>query len=361
MNLRIQREDVPMAVETKSMEYPKPRRSAPGLFEPRDPSQFDFEFIKYEKKDGIARVIINRPQVYNSYNLKTLREMTEAFDDATVDDRIGVVVLRGEGDKAFCTGGDVKEYAECIVRGKSQDMWAWMNYFVRAHDALRNCGKTTIAALNGIVVGGGNEWNLSCDIAIMADADWIEKKGEKVPTRYIKQVGAQVGSVAAGGATQYLPLVVGLRRAKEILLFNRPIPPQKCKEWGLVNEVVPYGELDGVVDKWAHDALNQFPGEIRSTREQLNFLGNLVWGSTMGFAKDTLTRNMGGIESYFGMVGFVGKRAVDHDSIRRAMAEGADGESLFGPYTHKCPKCGVEGLPLDFEYCGFCAAKLEAE
>jgi len=349
-----------MTPDRKTMQCPMPKHAVPTLFQRRDPAEFGFKFIKYTKEEGIARVTINRPEVYNSYNLQTLKEMTEAFDDVAVDDRIGVVILRGEGDKAFCTGGDVKEYAESIVQGKSQDMWGWMNYFVRAHDALRNCGKTTIAALNGIVVGGGNEWNLSCDVAIMADTDFIEKKGRKIPTRYIKQVGATVGSVAAGGATQYLPLVVGLRRAKEILLFNRPMLPQQCKEWGLVNEVVPYDELDDVVSKWAHDALNHFPGSIRSTREQLNFLGNFVWGATMGFAKDTLTRNMGGIESYLGMVGFTGKRPVDYDSIRRAMAAGADGESLYGPYTNKCPACGLEGLPLEFEYCGACAAKIEA-
>ena len=350
-----------MTPRAEAMQYPLPKRKAATLFSPQDPARFDFKYIKYAKQDGIARVTINRPEVYNSYNLQTLQEMIAAFDDVAIDDRIGVVVLRGEGKTAFCTGGDVKEYAESIVLGKSQDMWGWMNYFVRAHDALRNCGKTTIAALNGIVVGGGNEWNLSCDVAIMADNEFIEKKGRKIPTRYIKQVGATVGSIAAGGATQYLPLVVGLRRAKEILLFNRPILPQQCKEWGLVNEVVPYDELDGIVDKWAHDALNQFPGSIRSTREQLNFLGNFVWGATMGFAKDTLTRNMGGIEAYFGMVGFSSKRPVDYDSIRRAMAAGADAESLYGPYTNTCPSCGREGLPQEFDYCGICAAKLEAE
>ncbi|MCK4720267.1 hypothetical protein KAU08_06390 [bacterium] len=170
-----------------------------------------------------------------------------------------------------------------------------------------------------------------------------------------------MGSIAAGGATQYLPLVVGLRRAKEILLFNRLILPQQCKEWGLVNEVVPYDDLDATVDKWAHDALNQFPGEIRSTREQLNFFGNMVWGTSMGFAKDALTRNMGGIESYFGMVGFTNKRPVDYDSIRKAMAEGADSELLFGPYVHKCPECGLEGLPLEFDFCGKCGAELKVE
>lgn len=275
-----------------------------------------------------------------------------------VDDRIGVVILRGAGDQAFCTGGDVKEYAESIVQGRSQDMWGWMNAFVRAHDALRNCGKTVIAALNGIVVGGGNEWNLSCDVAIMAETDYVERGGKKTPTRYIRQVGATVGSIAAGGATQYLPLVVGLRRAKEILLYNRPIVPQKAKEWGLVNEVVPYNELDGVVEEWARESLNHFPGSIRATREHLNFLGNMIWSGTMGFAKDMLTRNMGGIEAYLGMVGFVAKKKVDYDSIRRAMEAGADAESLWGPYTNTCPSSGIQGLPQEFEYCGICSAKL---
>jgi len=88
----------------------------------------------------------------------------------------------------------------------------------------------------------------------------------------------------------------------------------------------------------AHEALDQFPGGIRSTREQLNFLGNLVWGSTMGFAKDSLTRNMGGVESYFGMVGFAQKRPVDRDSIRRAMAEGADMEKPFRTVRAQVPE-----------------------
>lgn len=340
-----------------------PERPAPGLFTPMTWQQCtEFKYIVYRKEDGIARVTIDRHKSYNSYNLETLIEMTRAFDDVACDDRIGVVILRGRGDVAFCTGGDVKEYTKLCVQGKSQGMWHWMNIFARAHDALRNTGKTSIAALNGIVVGGGNEWNLSCDVAIMADSD-TEPRGEnkKPIKRYIKQVGATVGSVAAGGATQYLPLVVGLRRAKEILLFNRPILPQQCKEWGLVNEVVPYDELDNTVDKWAHDALNQFPGSIRSTREQLNFFGNLVWGATMGFAKDILTRNMGGIEAYFGMTGFAQKRPVDYDSIRKAMAEGADGELLFGPYIHTCTKCGTEGIPLEFDFCGVCGTKLGDE
>jgi len=351
-----------MTANREPMQFPTPKRKAPGLFAHKDAAEFGFKFIEYEKNDGIAKVTLNRPEVYNSYNLQTLMEMTYAFDDCASDDRIGAIILRGGGDVAFCTGGDVKEYAEMIVQGKSQDMWHWMNWFVRAHDALRNTGKTSIAALNGIVVGGGNEWNLSCDVAIMADTDWREKKdGTKVPTRYIKQVGATVGSIAAGGATQYLPLVVGLRRAKEILLFNRPMPPQQCKEWGLVNEVVPYDELDATAEKWAKDALNQFPGSIRSTREQLNFFGNMVWGTSMGYAKDALTRNMGGIEAYFGMVGFAKKRPVDYDSIRRAGAEGADMELLFGPYVKTCAECGLEGIPLEFDFCGACGAKLAEE
>ncbi len=345
----------------KPMAVKLPARPANGLFTPMTPDECEtrFKYIKYIKKDGFAWIIFNRPDVFNSYNFDTMLELIIAFDDIAMDDRIGAVILRGAGDRAFCTGGDVKEYAEKIVGGKSQDMWHWMNVFVRAHEALRNTGKIVIAAINGICVGGGNEWNLSCDFAIMADTEWKEKHGVQVPTRYIKQVGTSVGSVAAGGATQFLPLVVGLRRAKQILLFNEPIPPETCLEWGLVNEVVPYNDLDTAAEEWAKKALKQFPGGTRSTLAQLNVLPNMVWAMTMGPAKDILVRNMGGIESYLGMQGFTQKREVDHDSVRVAMAEGADGESLHGPYLYICPDCGTEGLPQFFDFCGACGKELE--
>ncbi len=106
-----------------------------------------------------------------------------------------------------------------------------MGEFITCHERLRNLGKPTIARLNGIVVGGGNEFNMSCDLAVAVD------------DIYIRQVGTSHGSVALAGATQFLPLIVGDRRAREILFLNEEIPAEKALEWGLVNYVVPREEL----------------------------------------------------------------------------------------------------------------------
>ena len=191
-------------------------------FVPKPAEEYDFKEIIYEKNKDTwtATVTINRPEVYNAYSTETLREMCIAFQDCMWDDGVAVVVLTGAGDKAFCTGGDVKEYQSIFIQ-KPRDYYKWMSLFVEAHDRFRNIGKPTIARINGIVAGGGNEWNMACDLAIAADHATI------------RQVGTRVGSVAAGGATQWLPIMVGDRRAREILFLNEPIPAKQAMEWGL--------------------------------------------------------------------------------------------------------------------------------
>ena len=155
----------------------------------RNPKSFDFETILYEKQGRRATVTFNRPEVLNCVNLGMLRELQLAFQDVSWDDSIAVMVLTGAGERAFCTGADLKEQKAHLVDAPA-DYWKWMGEFCAAHERLRNIGKPTIARLNGMVVGGGNEFNLSCDLAIAAD------------DIYIKQVGAAMGSVAAAGATQ---------------------------------------------------------------------------------------------------------------------------------------------------------------
>ena len=149
---------------------------------------FGFRRILYSKKDYIATITINRPDVLNCFDMLTLNELGTAYLDAGRDDDIAVVVITGAGDKAFCTGADLKEQEEHILK-KPNDYYKWMYAFIEMHDRLRNIGKPTIARLNGMVVGGGNELNMACDLAVAADHVTI------------KQVGAARGSVAAGGAT----------------------------------------------------------------------------------------------------------------------------------------------------------------
>jgi enoyl-CoA hydratase/carnithine racemase len=265
---------------------------------------FGFKHITYEKSRHRATVTFNRPAVHNAVNGAMLVELIAAFQDAAWDDDVRVLILTGTGDKAFCTGADVKEQAEEFV-GQPGKYWKWMGLFIEAHEKLRNIGKPTIARLNGMVVGGGNEFNMSCDLAIAAD-DII-----------IRQVGAARGSVAAAGATQFLPRIIGDRRAREMLFLCEDVPAKKALEWGLVNEVVPRAKLDAAVDAMAAKLIDKLPVCLRYAKEQLNFWRNFSWHLTIGHAKEFLALNNLSPEVAEGMRAFVEKRPVDYEQVRR--------------------------------------------
>ena len=345
-------------------------------FEPTDPKEFDFKDIIYEKKDWVATVTINRPKVYNAYSILALREMAEAFKDASWDDSIAVIVMTGAGDRAFCTGGDVKEYADNYT-ARPRDFWKWMGDYNHAHDMLRNCGKPTIARVNGVVAGGGNEFHMSCDLSIAAEH------------AEIMQVGTRVGSVAAGGATQFLPIMVGDRRAREILYLCERIPAKKAMDWGLVNLVVPslkdssgnfvsfddpkeikgalksgdytvdLSKLDEAMAEWVEKLVDKFPECMRYTKQQTNFWKDLAWYNTIGHARDWLSVHFASYETWEGMNAFVEKRETGYRKLRELAAEGKSSEFVWGPYTQECTKCGSKGIPEYFDFCGKCGEKLE--
>ncbi len=343
-------------------------------FQPKPADSFEFKDITYRKKDWVATVTINRPQAHNAYSTLALQEMCEAFQDASWDDGVAVLVLTGAGEKAFCTGGDVKEYAAEYTR-RPRDYWKWMGLFVACHDLLRNIGKPTIARINGIVAGGGNEFNLACDLAVMAEH------------ASIRQVGTQVGSVAAGGATQWLPITVGDRRAREILFLCEPIEPPQCLEWGLVNRVVPsvkapgggflepkdlaavkkaleggatidLGPLDEAVGEYTSKLIEKFPECTRYTKQQVNFWKDFAWHQTIGHARDWLSVHYTSWEPNEGMNAFVEKRPPDYMALRRRAASGGSSEFPWGPYAARCGACGAKALPEEFAFCGACGRPL---
>lgn len=345
-------------------------------FQPRDPASFGFQEVVYRKEGWVATVAFNRPHVYNAYSPTTLREMAAALRDASRDDRVAVVVLTGVGEKAFCTGGDVKEYAANYTV-RPRDYWKWMGDYVACLDALRNVGKPTIARLNGVTAGGGNEFNLACDLAVIAQH------------ARILQVGTRVGSVAAGGATQWLPLVIGDRRAREMLYLCEDVHPYQALEWGLVNRVAPsvrgadgayldlrtpeevkaaladpanrvdLTALDEAVAELAEKLVHKFPESLRYTKEQLNFWGNLSWGLTIGHARDWLALHYTSLETHEGMQAFVDKRPADYLGVRERAASGGSSEYLWGPNVQDCPQCGATRLPGAFSHCGVCGAALK--
>ena len=346
----------------------------------RPAASFEFREIRYEKDQpvaGAARITIDRPDRYNAYSTGALLELTAAFRDASLDDAVGVVVFTGSGDRAFCTGGDVREYeAEYVSRPR--DYWKYMGCFRGYLESILDCGKPVVARLNGMAVGGGNESQLACDISLAAEH------------AVLRQVGVHVGSVAAGGATQWLPLAVGDRRARWMLMTGEPVPAVRAEEWGLVSRAVPsvrrgstwieqaspsqiraaqegaeglridLSRLDGEVESLCRRLLESFPECMRYTKQQVNFLKEFSWHQTIGHAREWLALHYTHWEPVEGMTAFVEKRPADFAKLRRAAASGEPSETPWGAWTRACPRCGAKHLPEKFPHCGACGAALGA-
>jgi enoyl-CoA hydratase/carnithine racemase len=250
---------------------------------PLSAEKLGFETIVYEKAPPRATVTLNRPEVLNAFDFRMLRELARAFEDASWDDDVRVVVVTGAG-RAFCVGADLKSWGAELV-GSSREYWKWFGAFKDMHDRLREIGKPTVARINGICVGGGNELQMACDLAVMTE------------DAYIRHVGLEHGSVPAGGATQWLPVMVGERRAREIILLCEEIPARQAAEWGLVNWSVPAAELDAKVDEVAEKLVAKLPETTRYAKQQLNFWRDLSWHATVGHARDWLALSMLGDEA----------------------------------------------------------------
>ena len=250
---------------------------------PSQPDELGFAAIVYEKAPPRATIALNRPDVLNAFDFQMLRELARACEDASWDDEIRVVVVTGRG-RAFCVGADLKSWSADYL-GKPREYWKWFGAFKDAHDRLREIGKPTLARINGIAGGGGNELQRACDLAVMVEG------------AFIRHVGLEHGSVPAGGATQWLPVFVGDRRAREIILMCEQIPAAQAAEWGLVNWVVPAEELDAKVDEVVAKLAAKLPQTTRYAKQQLNFWRDLSWHETVNHARDWLALSMLGDEA----------------------------------------------------------------
>jgi enoyl-CoA hydratase/carnithine racemase len=173
------------------------------------------------------------------------------------------------------------------------------------------------------------------------------------------QMGTRVGLVDAWGSTQWLPLFIGERRAREMLLTCDEITAGQALNWGLVNQVVPVKQLDRAVSVLAKKLIQRFPECTRYTRQQLNLWKDLAWTLTSGHAHDWLAVHATSWEPYEGIQAFLEKRPPDTKNLRDLAAAGKSSEFLWGAYTGRCENCGAKGIPERFEYCGKCGNKLK--
>lgn len=212
--------------------------------------------IKLDKtSDGIARITINRPEVRNAFRPLTVRELLDAFDVAHEDPDVGVIILTGEGDKAFCSGGDQK------VRGHAgyvgSDGVPRLNV-LDLQKKIRSIPKPVIAMVAGYAIGGGHVLHVVCDLTIAAD------------NARFGQTGPKVGSFDGGLGSSYLARIVGQKKAREIWFLCRQYDAAQALEMGLVNAVVPLAELESETLKWAREILQHSPLALRCLKAALN-------------------------------------------------------------------------------------------
>ena len=227
------------------------------MSEPSDwvPVETGFKEILYDKKryenGSVARITINRPEKLNAVTLKGQYEVAKALIMATMDESVGVVVLTGAGDKAFCVGGDLNWEAEGGLLDQIVEEPDW-------NSSVFDCPKPVIAAVKGWCIGGGNHLAYCCDFTIAAD------------NARFGQNGPRVGSPADGFRVAYLTRVVGAKKAREIWMLARKYDAQQALEMSLINAVVPLEELDAEVERWCLEILALSPTCLQVLKASFN-------------------------------------------------------------------------------------------
>lgn len=214
-----------------------------------------FEDIRFEEFEGIAKITINRPQVRNAFRPQTVNEMREALQLARMNPSIGVILLTGEGEKAFCSGGDQKIRGDA---GYKDDQGTQHLNVLDFQREIRTCPKPVIAMVAGYAIGGGHVLHLVCDLTIAAD------------NAIFGQTGPKVGSFDGGFGASYMARIIGQKKAREIWFLCRQYSAQEALEMGLVNTVVPYEQLETETIAWCREILTKSPIAIRCLKAALN-------------------------------------------------------------------------------------------
>ncbi len=215
-----------------------------------------FRDVDFRVQDHIAHITINRPDVYNAFRAQTCEELIQAFEAASWDRSVAVVVLGGAGDRAFCTGGDQKSHADA---GSGYGGRGTIGLPIEhLHTAIRDCPKPVIARVQGFAIGGGNVLAAICDLTIASEK------------AVFGQVGPKMGSVDPGFGTAYLARIVGEKKAREMWYLCRRYTAAQALAMGLVNVVVPAEKLDEEVARWCEELSQRSPTAISIAKKSFN-------------------------------------------------------------------------------------------
>ncbi len=217
----------------------------------------EFEDIIFEKsEEGIAKITINRPEVRNAFRPLTVREMQQALEDAREDSGIGVIILTGAGEKAFCSGGDQR------IRGDAGYQDSGTGHLrlnvLDFQRQIRSCPKPVVAMVAGYAIGGGHVLHVMCDLSIAAD------------NAVFGQTGPKVGSFDGGYGSSYLARIVGQKKAREIWFLCRQYDARQALEMGLVNTVVPLAQLEEETIQWCREMMRMSPIALRCLKAAMN-------------------------------------------------------------------------------------------
>lgn len=303
----------------------------------------EYNLITYKTKDHVAQITINRPQQRNALNLQVMQELTDAFKRAEDDRGVGVVVITGAGDKAFCAGADVDMFTKLV---KDIHMsWQMTGQFNRMVYSARTLGKPVIAKVRGWAIGGAIELLLSCDLIVASET------AKFIPGE------SGMGAVPFAGSTELLTINVGDKRARWLLFTDDAIDAQTAYQWGFVNKVVPDDKLDEEVDNLCRKLLNKSMWALRYAKTQAN-----VWVDLASHAlyegRDVWALQCVLPDLLMAATAFMEKRPMDWVKMRDEEASGVSTEYMWGPYTKICPNCGAQMLPERMKYCGNCGSQL---
>ncbi len=268
----------------------------------------EYKDITYKKCDGVARIAFNRPNIRNAFRPKTTFELYDAFEDATHDPKIGVVLLSAEGPStkdgiwSFCSGGDQNTRQKGGYR--AEDGRDRLN-ILEVQRQIRFMTKPVIAVVPGWAVGGGHSLHVVCDLTLASKEHAI-----------FKQTDANVASYDAGYGSAYLAKQIGQKRAREIFFLGRSYTAQEAFEMGMVNAVIPHAELEDTAFQWAQEILEKSPMAIR----MLKFAFNLVDDGLVGqqiFAGEATRLGYMTEEAQEGRNAFLEKRKPDFDKFEK--------------------------------------------